>query len=57
VLQALIVDPFWLSLKAAPLDDEEVTPEDIASLAEAEAEFRSGKLISHEEIKREFGIE
>jgi len=57
MLQALIVDPMWLSLQAAPFDDEELTPEVIASLGEAQAEFARGEGIPHEEILREFGIE
>ncbi len=35
MLQALIVDPFWLSLQCAPLDDEELTPEAAVSILEA----------------------
>jgi hypothetical protein len=56
LLQALIVDPFWLSLQAAPIDDEELTPEVIASLQEAEASIKRGEGIPHEEIMREFGL-
>jgi hypothetical protein len=57
VLNALIgVDPVWQALESAPFDDEEVTPEDEAALAEAEAEFRRGETTSHQEILREFGI-
>jgi hypothetical protein len=43
VLQALIVDPFWLSLQAAPFDDEELTPEAIASLDEHKPSSREAK--------------
>jgi hypothetical protein len=57
VLAALIVaDPFWLALDSADYDDEEVTPEGEAALAEAEAEFRRGETTPHDEILREFGI-
>jgi hypothetical protein len=57
VLNALIgVDPVWQALESAPFDDEEVTAEDEAALAEAEVEFRRGEITSHEEILREFGI-
>jgi hypothetical protein len=55
MLQALIVDPLWLSLEAAPLDDEEYTPED-AAILEAEASIARGEGIPHEEIMREFGL-
>ena len=57
VLEALIVDPIWLALESAPYDDEEVTPEDEAALAEAEVEFARGETTSHGEMLREFGIE
>lgn len=43
MLEALIVDPLWLALESAPYDDEEITPEDEAALAEAEAEFGRGE--------------
>jgi hypothetical protein len=57
VLKALIgADPFWAALESAPYDDEPVTPDDEAALAEAEAEFGRGETTSHEEILREFGI-
>jgi hypothetical protein len=56
ILQALIVDPFWLSLQAAPFDDEELTPETIASIEEAQAEFARGEGTPDEEIMREFGL-
>ncbi len=57
VLEALIVDPFWLALESAPYDNEEVTKEDEAALAKADAEFARGETTPHEEILREFGIE
>ena len=57
VLQALIVDPLWLSLQSAPYDDEELTPETIASIAEAEASLARGEGIPHEELLRELGLE
>lgn len=56
ILQALIVDPSWLSLQAAPFDDEELTPEAIESLEEAQASFARGETTPHEEIMREFGF-
>ena len=56
LLQGLIVDPLWLGLQAAPLDDEEFTPDDAASIMEAQASFARGEGIPHEEILREFGV-
>jgi hypothetical protein len=52
----LIVDPFWLSLQAAPIDDEELTPEAVASIEEAAASIKRGEGTPHEEIVREFGL-
>jgi hypothetical protein len=56
MLEALIVDPFWLSLASAPMDDEELTPEAAAAVLEAEKAVGNGKAISHDEMLREFGL-
>jgi hypothetical protein len=56
MLEALIVDPFWLALATAPIDDEDLAPEVIASLEEARASVARGEVIPHEEILREFGL-
>lgn len=42
------------SLRSAPLDEEPVTPEELAALAEAEEDFAAGRVVSHDEIRREF---
>jgi len=58
VLQSPIVDPFWLSLQAAPSDDEPVSPEEEAAVETAREPIRRGEpLVPHEEIMREFGLE
>jgi hypothetical protein len=56
MLEALIVDPLWLALATASPDDEELTPEVIASIEEARASIARGEGIPHEEILREFGL-
>jgi hypothetical protein len=57
MLQSLIVDPFWLSLQAAPYDDEPVTPEEEVAVEAARESIRLGEpLIPHEDILREFGL-
>jgi hypothetical protein len=56
MLEALIVDPFWLSLAVAPMDDEELTPEATAAILEAERSVGTGNVISHDEMLREFGL-
>jgi hypothetical protein len=53
-IRSLLVDPVWLSLMAAPEDDEPGTPEDETALAEARESFARGEGIPHEEILREF---
>ena len=50
-------DPVVAAFREAPEDDEPWTEEDEAAVAEADADFAAGRTVSHEEIKREFGIE
>ena len=50
------VDPVAYTITHAPADDEPLTIEDIAALEEAHQEVRTGKLISHEDLKRELGL-
>ncbi len=55
MLESLIVDPFWLDLRA--VSEDELTPEEQAAIEEARESIRRGEpLISHEEILREFGM-
>jgi hypothetical protein len=50
-------DPLNVRLNQAPLEDETISPEEEAAVEEARDELAAGEgLISHEEIKREFGI-
>ena len=49
-------DPFLRNLAEAPWDDEPLTDEDIAALAEAREEMKAGKLTSHDEVMRELGL-
>lgn len=41
---------------SAPPDDELVTEGDAAVIARAREEVRGGKVVSHEQILREFGL-
>ncbi len=50
-------DPVLAAFRNAPLDDEPFTEEDEAAVAEAEEDFVAGRTVTHDEIKREFGIE
>lgn len=51
-IQTLALPAF---LRDAPLDDEPVTASERAAVAEAEADLAAGRVVSHEEIRREFG--
>ncbi len=41
-------------LREAPIDDELVTDEDLVAITEAKADIAAGRVVSHEEIRREF---
>jgi hypothetical protein len=41
---------------SAPPDDEPVTRGDVESMARATRDIHAGKVVSHEEILREFGV-
>ncbi|MGD0872890.1 MAG: hypothetical protein ABSB88_25375 [Bryobacteraceae bacterium] len=55
-LEYLAVSPAWRAALSAPLDDEPVTDADAAAIARARDEVRAGKVTSHAEILREFGL-
>ena len=49
-------DPFLRNLAEAPWDDEPLSDEDIAALAEAKEDIKAGRLIPAEEVYRELNI-
>ena len=51
-----MVEPLSRSLAMAPVDDEDLSDEMIAELAEARKSLDAGDFVSHEEISREFGL-
>jgi hypothetical protein len=53
LLEAML-DP--VSLAAALVEDEEITPETAAALDRARASLARSEGIPHEEIRREFGL-
>jgi hypothetical protein len=55
-LLEVMVEPLSRSLAAAPVDEEEVTPETAAALDRARASLARGKGVPHEDILREFGL-
>jgi hypothetical protein len=54
-LEYLAVSPAYRAALSAPPDDEPLTEADVTAIARARAEVRAGKVISHDEILREFG--
>ena len=51
-----LVEPLSRSLAAAPVEEEDLTPETAADLDRSRASLDRGEGISHEEILREFGV-
>jgi hypothetical protein len=58
VLEALrlVADPPYRPLEDAPLDDEAETPEENAAVAEARGDVAVGRVVSHEEARRRWGL-
>lgn len=46
-------DPVARALQNAPLDDEPLTSEDLADLEAAERDWQDGRVVSHDEARRE----
>lgn len=46
-------DPVARALEEAPFDDEPLTAEDLAELEAAESDRQEGRLVSHDEARRE----
>ncbi len=55
-LEYLVVNPAYRSALSAPPDDEPLTQADAAAIAHARDEVRAGKVVSHDEVLREFGL-
>lgn len=47
-------DPFVEMLDSAPWDDEPVTEDDLRSLEEGREDYRAGRTVSSEVIKRKY---
>jgi hypothetical protein len=56
-LLEVMVEPLTASLAAAPVEEEEITPETATALERAKASLARGEGISREEILREFGLQ
>jgi hypothetical protein len=55
-LEFLASSPSYRAALSAPPDDEPVTEADAKALSRAIEEVRAGKVVSHDEILREFGL-
>jgi len=51
-----LADPMLVVLMNAPEDDEPLTDEDRAAIAEGKADIARGDVVSADEMKRRFGI-
>ena len=49
-------DPVFRILAEAPWDDEPVSQEDLRAIAEANKDIAAGRVTSHEDLMREFGL-
>jgi len=56
-LEYLATHPAYRSALAAPPDDEPVTEGDAQAIERSGTEIRAGRVVEHEEILREFGLE
>lgn len=50
-----VQDPVLRALLEAPEDDEPETEEERAAVAEAYKDLKAGRVVGHEQIKRDFG--
>ena len=55
-LEHLAFSPAYRAALSAAGDDEPVTDADDTAIARAREEVRAGKVVSHDEILREFGL-
>jgi hypothetical protein len=56
-LLQVMTGPLSGVLSAASVEEEEISPETVAGLDRARASLARGEGISHEDIRREFGLE
>lgn len=55
-LEYLAVSPAYRAAVSAPPDDEAVPEGDATAMRRARDDLRSGKVVPHDEILREFGL-
>ena len=55
-LLKVMVEPLSGSLSTAATENEDLTPETAAAIARARTSLARGEGVSHEEVRREFGL-
>jgi hypothetical protein len=55
-LLEVLVEPLSKSMAMAPIEEEELSADTIASIERARVSLRRGEGISHEDVRREFGL-
>jgi hypothetical protein len=55
-LEYLAISPAHRAALSAPPDDEPVTDGDAAAIARVREEVRLGKVVSHDDVLRDFGL-
>ena len=55
-LEYLATSPAYRAVLFAPTDDEPVSASDAEAIARARSEIEQGRVITHEEVLREFGL-
>ncbi len=56
-LEYLARDAAFRAAMSAPLDDEPVTAGDAEAIARARKDIQAGRVVSHDEMLREFGLQ
>jgi hypothetical protein len=55
-LEVLATSAAFRAARSAPPGDEPITRGDAEAIARAQGDIQAGKVVSHEEILREFGV-
>jgi len=55
-LEYLVASPALRAAQLAPIDDEPVTAADETAIAQAKADVEAGRIATHDEVLREFGL-
>jgi hypothetical protein len=56
VLEHLTRSASFRAAMSAPIDDEPVTADDVEAIALSQRDVQEGRVVSHDDVLREFGI-